>query len=77
DEARAETQMVGGLTREQFGRQFLNRKQFEVWQSQGQTLQFASWAEIPLETQILSSADFRAAVLVSSPLPRPQSTERP
>jgi hypothetical protein len=68
--------LPGGLTREQFGRQFLNRKQFEVWQSDGSELRYATWEEVPLETQVLSSADFRAAVLVE-PLVRPTRPERP
>ncbi len=69
----ATTQVLpGGLTRAEFGRQFLNRKQYEVWQQQGAELNFASWDAIPLETQVLSSADFRAAVLIALPLSGPE-----
>lgn len=68
-------ELPGGLSRQEFGRQFLNRKQFEVWQAQQQELRFGSFAEIPLETQVLEAEAFRAVVLV--PLVRPTRPERP
>ena len=67
--------LPGGLSRQEFGRQFLNRKQFEVWQSQQLTVRFESFAKIPLETQILEADAFRAAVL--TPTVRPTRPERP
>ncbi len=68
-------ELPGGLSRQEFGRQFLNRKQFEVWQAQQQELRFGSFAEIPLETQVLESEAFREAVLI--PMVRPTRPERP
>lgn len=68
-------QLPGGLSRQEFGRQFLNRKQFEVWQAQQQELRFGSFAEVPLETQVLETEAFRAAVLI--PTVRPTRPERP
>ena len=68
-------ELPGGLSRQEFGRQFLNRKQFEVWQSQQLGVRFESFAQIPLETQVLEADAFRAAVLI--PTVRPTRPERP
>ncbi len=68
-------ELPGGLSRQEFGRQFLNRKQFEVWQAQQLDLRFESFAQIPLETQVLETEAFRAAVLI--PTVRPTRPERP
>ena len=67
--------LPGGLSRQEFGRQFLNRKQFEVWQGQQLSVRFESFAQIPLETQVLEADAFRAAVLI--PTVRPTRPERP
>ena len=75
DKPAAAVTLPGGLSRQEFGRQFLNRKQFEVWQSQQLSVRFESFAQIPLETQVLDADAFRAAVLV--PLVRPVRPERP
>ena len=74
--ASAPAELPGGLSRQEFGRQFLNRKQFEVWQGQQLTLRFESFAQIPVETQVLEAEAFRAAVLVP-PTVRPTRPERP
>ena len=71
----ATSELPGGLSRQEFGRQFLNRKQFEVWQSQQLGVRFESFAQIPLETQVLEAEAFRAAVLI--PTVRPTRPERP
>ena len=73
--AAAAAELPGGLSRQEFGRQFLNRKQFEVWQSQQLSVRFESFAQIPLETQVLEADAFRAAVLI--PTVRPTRPERP
>ena len=71
----AAAELPGGLTRQEFGRQFLNRKQFEVWQSQQLGVRFESFAQIPLETQVLEADAFRSAVLI--PAVRPTRPDRP
>jgi hypothetical protein len=69
--------LPGGLTREQYGRQFINRKQFETWQAQGSNLRYANWSDLPLETQVLEPSAFRQAVLIQAPPLRPARPERP
>lgn len=73
--AAAAAELPGGLSRQEFGRQFFNRKQFEVWQAQQLGVRFESFAQIPLETQVLEAEAFRAAVLI--PTVRPTRPERP
>lgn len=58
--------LIHGLTRAQYGQQFLNRKRFEVWQARGEPLVYAAWNIVPTDIQLLESEAFRSATIAAS-----------